>query len=282
MKQIRFTKEELIPIIKESYTIADVCRKCGWKPTGANYKIVHKYIKEYGLDVSHFTGKCTNIGNKLNTHNAKPITEFLTKNSYIKTSSLKLKIIKEGLKVYKCEKCGATHWNDEQIVLQLHHINGDSSDNRLENLMLLCPNCHSQTENYCGNHNQRYKTKYYCKGCGKEIEPTRTQFCDECYEKITTEGERLEAINKNFYNKTIYGYCKICGNEIYSKSKYGLCDTCVHTIAMRKVKDRPSKEVLQELINRMPYTQIGKMYGVNDNTIRKWCKRYGIEKQKIE
>ena len=282
MKRIQFSKEELIPIIKESYSIADVCRKCGWKPTGANYKVVHRYIKDYDLDTSHFTGQRVNIGNKLNAHNVKPITEFLTENSYIRTTDLKLKIIKEGLKVYRCEKCGATHWNDEQIVLQLHHINGDSSDNRLENLMLLCPNCHSQTENYCGSRNQRYETKYYCKGCGKEMEPTRTQFCDECYEKITTEGEKVELCDKKVYNKTVYEYCKICGKEIYSKSKYGLCNECVQKNIIRKIKDRPSKEELQELINTTPYTRIGKMYDVSDNTIRKWCKRYGIEKHKLE
>ena len=55
----------------------------------------------------------------------------------------------EGKKEQKCEKCGLTEWMGKPIVLQLDHINGDNRDNRIENLRLLCPNCHSQTETFC-------------------------------------------------------------------------------------------------------------------------------------
>ena len=281
MKRIQFTKEDLLPIIQESYSIADVCRKCGWKATGANYKVVHRYIKEYELDVSHFTGQRVNIGNKLNAHNTKPCSAFLTENSYIRSTSLKHKILKEGLKVYRCEKCGINSWNGEQIVLQLHHINGDSTDNRLENLMFLCPNCHSQTENYCGTRNQRYETRYYCKGCGKEMEqPTKTQFCDECYELMSHEETIGQLEEKKIYNKTIYGYCSNCGQPLHCKTKHGLCAKCVGSVINRKLHEWPSKEELQELINTTPFTRIGQMFGVSDNAIRKWCKTYGINKQK--
>jgi Zn finger protein HypA/HybF involved in hydrogenase expression len=61
--------------------------------------------------------------------------------------------IKEGLLIYKCYKCGIDSWNDEPINLQLEHINGNHFDNRLENLTLLCPNCHSQTKTFCRKKN---------------------------------------------------------------------------------------------------------------------------------
>jgi transposase-like protein len=53
-----------------------------------------------------------------------------------------------GLKHECCEQCGLTDWRNRPLSLELHHVNGDGRDNRLENLMLLCPNCHSQTDTW--------------------------------------------------------------------------------------------------------------------------------------
>jgi len=65
-------------------------------------------------------------------------------------SHLKERLLEEGLKINHCEKCGLTEWCDQPLSMALHHINGDGKDNRLCNLELLCPNCHSQTENFAG------------------------------------------------------------------------------------------------------------------------------------
>jgi Zn finger protein HypA/HybF involved in hydrogenase expression len=67
---------------------------------------------------------------------------------------LKKRILKAGLIEYKCSCCGITEWNGKPIVLQLHHINGDNRDNRKENLTFLCPNCHSQTDSFCGKNKE--------------------------------------------------------------------------------------------------------------------------------
>lgn len=63
---------------------------------------------------------------------------------------LKQRLLEAGLKTNKCERCGLEEWRDEPIVIALHHLNGDGNDNRLANLVFLCPNCHSQTANYSG------------------------------------------------------------------------------------------------------------------------------------
>jgi DNA-binding transcriptional ArsR family regulator len=70
------------------------------------------------------------------------------------SSALKRRLIKEGVLENKCLWCGIHTWRGRELVLQLDHVNGDSSDNRRENLRLLCPNCHSQTETFCGKNNK--------------------------------------------------------------------------------------------------------------------------------
>jgi len=61
---------------------------------------------------------------------------------------LKKRLLKEGYKQNKCEKCGIDSWNGQSISVELHHINGNKTDHSLKNLLMLCPNCHSQTENF--------------------------------------------------------------------------------------------------------------------------------------
>jgi transposase-like protein len=70
-------------------------------------------------------------------------------------SHLKLRLLAAGLKDNRCERCGLTEWDGRPLNMQLHHVNGDGKDNRLENILFLCPNCHAQTENWGGRNGHR-------------------------------------------------------------------------------------------------------------------------------
>lgn len=144
------TKEEYEEAISKSFSIASVCRYLGLKPIGGNYRVVHKAIEEYNLDTSHFTGQGWNVGLKFNPKEVTALEKILVKGSFFQSYKLKKRLIKDGLKEIRCEKCGCTEWLGKQIPLEMHHINGENTDNRIENLQLLCPNCHALTRNYRG------------------------------------------------------------------------------------------------------------------------------------
>lgn len=72
------------------------------------------------------------------------------KHPQYQTFKLKKRILKEKVLENKCNICGITEWNKKEISLQLDHIDGNGHNHRLENLRLICPNCHSQTDTYCG------------------------------------------------------------------------------------------------------------------------------------
>lgn len=86
---------------------------------------------------------------------ATPLSELLVAGTYRGRGNLKLRLLREGLKENRCERCGLDEWQGQTLSIALHHINGDRLDNRLENLELLCPNCHSQTDTFSGRTKHR-------------------------------------------------------------------------------------------------------------------------------
>lgn len=144
---------------------------------------------------------------------------------------------------YKCEKCGWGEKNPytEKIPLEIHHKDGQYDNNIEDNLEVLCPNCHSLTENY-KNANKKgrqgrdkyYETKkYYCLDCGKEIS----------YGSIR---------------------CVNCNNK------------------QQRTIERPTREELKKLIRTKSFLEIGRIYKVSDNSIRKWCITEKLPKTKKE
>ena len=144
------TKQEFEYAAKESFSIAGMCRILGLKPSGGNYKLIHNVIHEYKINTSHFTGQGWNTDLRFKPFVEKPIADILIIDSTYQSHKLKRRLLKEGIKQALCEQCGLSEWRGRPIPLELHHINGNNTDNRLENLMLLCPNCHALTDSYRG------------------------------------------------------------------------------------------------------------------------------------
>ena len=78
----------------------------------------------------------------------QPLEVYLVRGRRVARSHIKKRLIAEGLKRAECELCGLERWRGKPVSLALHHVNGDGEDNRLENLQILCPNCHSQTDTF--------------------------------------------------------------------------------------------------------------------------------------
>jgi len=152
--KVHYTKELLEPIVKECLSYAEVLRRLGLSPEGSNPKTLKNKLDEFGIDYSHFTGRGWNKGLKFNPKPKRRLEDIMTEHSSFQSYKLIRRMLQEGLREPKCECCGRKTWNGKPIPLSLHHIDGDKTNNTSENIQILCPNCHAQTDNYCGKKNR--------------------------------------------------------------------------------------------------------------------------------
>lgn len=139
-----WTDEELIEAVKQSKSYRNVIKLLGLVPAGGNYVQVQYRIKSLGLNTSHFTGMGWSKGLRYHNSALLPLESLLVVGSRTSSFKLKKRLIEVGLKKAACELCGwAERSVDGRIPVELDHINGNHFDNRLENLRVLCPNCHS-------------------------------------------------------------------------------------------------------------------------------------------
>lgn len=129
--------------LKDSLSMSQAASK-----TTMNFKTFRKYAKQFGLYIPNTAG----IGiTKIKTEGKIPLKEILNGlHPQYQTFKLSKRLFKEGIKERKCEKCKLTTWNKELVPLELDHIDGNSNNHKLENLRILCPNCHAQTSTYRG------------------------------------------------------------------------------------------------------------------------------------
>ena len=156
-RKYSFSEVELKNSVKESFSIAQTLKKLNIAPEGANYKKIKRLIKLLNIDTSHFTGQAHLRGKSHSWAKKIPLKEILVEqSSYTNIHRLKKRLIKENLIINKCAICSINSWLDKPITLHLDHQNGVNDDNRLENLRMLCPNCHSQTDTYAGKNKGTY------------------------------------------------------------------------------------------------------------------------------
>ena len=140
----RCTAEQLKSAVQSSTSYRQVLAKLHLVEAGGNYTQIKKYAKEYGLNTTHFVGKVWNKGLRGLGKPRISLATILVKDSSYQSFKLKKRLFAEGIKKQYCEECGwAKKTPDGYLPLELDHINGNHSDNRLENLRVLCPNCHS-------------------------------------------------------------------------------------------------------------------------------------------
>jgi hypothetical protein len=143
-RPVKWTDEELRDAVASSLSVASVIRALGLVPAGGNYDQVQRRIRDLGVDTSHFTGQGWNKGGQFVPTPALPLEEVLVAGRWTGSHLLKKRLFRAGLKKPQCELCGwCQRAPDGRIPVELDHINGDRNDNRLENLRILCPNCHS-------------------------------------------------------------------------------------------------------------------------------------------
>lgn len=218
---MKIPKELLEEIVKESYSIAEVLRKLHEKGYKGSYVSIPKYIASFNIDNSHFTGQRWNKGKSTNEIAKHSLEDILKEGTKFKSAYLKDRLIQAGLKEWKCEKCGNEGiWCGQPLVLELHHINSNHFDNRLENLQILCPNCHSQTY----GHKRRGVKK-----SGELLSKKIIKTCDYCHKEFVSDRQKRRFCSTECYHsflKTSYNSVSKTEPKNFKLNKDDLIEQC--------------------------------------------------------
>lgn len=262
-------------IIHQCKTIKEVSVKLNMP-----YNSVLRVVKYYNLGN-------TNSGyiseDKRYTIGRQRFSDFISGkyNAIAASSEIRKKLIKYKLVEHKCSECGCDPtWNKKILTLQLDHIDGNHSNNTLDNLRLLCPNCHSQASTFCGKNRSIKQQKIDYTPLPNIINTHKPKSMNALLKilGLSSSQGNYNTVNDQIAKqgiKTKLGiHCINCGCGICSRSKSKKCTKCIK-LETRKCT-RPSKlELINSLKISNPYS-IAKKYNVSDNSVRKWMSLYAI------
>ncbi len=248
----KYTDDDVRRVAAEVRSLAGLLSGLGLKVAGGNFANMKRILQRLEVDTSHWTGQAWSKGERLKDWS-----------QYTRASKLKPHLIKD--RGYECEGCHLTEWRDVPIPLEIDHKNGDRTDNRLENLELLCCNCHALTDTWRGRKNGN---KYYCSKCGSLLSAKRkTGLCGNCY---SPKGHKKTKTSKIIITRK----CRDCGCDVGRRAKTERCLKC--SCKSKRKTERPTKKALESMIQRMSWTAIGRKFGVSDNAVRKWARQYDL------
>jgi hypothetical protein len=138
----RVTDDALAQAAQKVYSMAGLLRELNLKPAGGNYHNMKRKLQMLDIDTEHWTGQAWNREQKLKDWS-----------DYKQSAAIKPHLIK--VRGHACEICTLTEWLNNPITLEVHHVDGERTNNDITNLQLLCPNCHSYTDTWKGAKNKK-------------------------------------------------------------------------------------------------------------------------------
>lgn len=254
-EQRSYTKGEFISVWYSSKTKSDMLRKLGIPIAGGNLNTITRTAHVLGLTTDHLDrawpvrieNPARKIASSSTAFTKESFLNTLAKNNYIaNTHKIKLNLYRFEIKEAKCEDCDLIEWRGKPAPLALDHIDGDRSNNSLENLRILCYNCHGQTDTFSGKKN-RDEAKIAIK---KEL--------------AIAKAKEL-ARNKEILSSKLL--CS-CGNKKSKESN--TCNNCRIANEAIKVANRyPSISELVKMLEQSNYVKVAKEIGVSDNALKK-------------
>lgn len=237
----RYTEAQVRAAVENAPSYSAALRQLGLRAAGGNHRTLKKVIAFYGISTDHFDPNWVLRGPR--TRKTIPLDEILVEHSDYHRGNLKRRLYEVGLKHRRCELCGQGEtWKGRAMALILDHINGVATDNRIENLRIVCANCAATLDTHCGRKNRLVVDPLACAHCGESFVP------------------RYPAQR----------YCShACG--VHNK---GPRDP---KPAARKVPRPPYEQLVAE-IRATNYCAVARTYGVSDNAVRKWIRCYEYQR----